>query len=118
MALTIHARYGTLRCMILVMQSWKRIPPRIITNVSDVFFTEEDPQEFVWRIGQSKRFRKGIDLDVLESRYQHVYLMGEATQIFGLPNYMDLKWIVWNHFIIAGLDHHEAIRHIKRNPVK
>ena len=103
--------------MILVMQSWKRIPPRIITNVSDVSFTEEDPQEFVWRIGRSKRFRKGIDVDVLETRYQHVYLMGEGTQVFGM-GYMAIKWIVWNHFLIPELGEAEAISHIKRNPVK
>jgi len=94
------------------MKSWRNIPARIISNVTDVMFEDDD---MVWKIGRSKKYNHRINLDVMESDYQFVYVMGEDTFMYGCKNM--IKWIVWNHYLIGDMTESAATAYIKRNPV-
>ena len=97
--------------MILVLQNWRKIPARVIRNVSDAWF---DGDDFVWRIGRSKKVHR-MDADRMESEYTFAYLMGEDTILYGTESY--LKWLIWKNFWVADLDDPEFARHVQRNPI-
>lgn len=98
--------------MIIVMQNWRNIPARVIPNVSDAMFVEDD---FVWRIGRSKNFNHSIPLDRLETEYPFAYIMGEDAHVFGCKDM--IKWLVWKNFLIADMTESAANAYIKRNPI-
>ena len=100
--------------MLLVMQRPTRHPCRIITGVTDILVREDD---FVWKRARWC-YAQALDLDTIDHRYQFMYLLGEDTELFGIPGDCMIKWLVWNHWWIGDLIHSEASRHIQRNPVR
>lgn len=102
--------------MILVFKRYGNYPVRVIPNVVDIC-TNDD--EFVWKIGHAfNKYRKGIPVDVMESRYQVAYAMcgDDECARMGVGDSL-IKWLVWGNVWIADYLNHEAIWYIKRNPI-
>jgi hypothetical protein len=101
--------------MILVFKKPGDCDAQLIPNVKDLRFVGNN---IVWKIGsRENQFEEGIDLDVFEREYQFAYAMCNWADSKKMGVDGELKWLIWNHYLIADLTSSEALKYMKENPI-